>query len=403
MLAPSPRRSNRSALLRILLAGSRLSRTDLARDSGLSKATVSRVVDELIDEGLVRQTAEIPASHRGRRAVELEFAAEVGFTCGIDMGATNTRLIVSDLSGRPVGLRRLRTPPGSDAQTLASWLAGNVFELCGPGGDPDNLWATSIGVPGVVDPRSDAITRGDNLPAVEGLDFVSAVRAALPGTVVFDNDANAALVGELAFGAGRGRRSVVVFTLGTGIGAGVSVDGRLLRGRGGFVGEFGYLPVGGAESLTLEQAAGGAYLLERAQARDIQISEPAELFAADAPKDVAALRREIQRALVTAFAAVTAAYEPEAIVLAGAVGESLFRWLPELQRDLSATIGAAPELLPAECGDAAGGLGALVHALELAYARLGLVDGDAQIPAWIGHGVDVAPLVKGNGARVAAA
>jgi predicted NBD/HSP70 family sugar kinase len=403
MLSPSLRRSNRSALLRVLLAGSGLSRTDLARDSGLSKATVTRVVDELIEEGLVRQAAELPATHRGRRAVELELAAEVGLTCGIDIGATNTRIIVSDLSGTPVGVRRLRTPSGGDAQSLTDWLVGNVFELCGDGGDADRLWSTSIGVPGVVDPQSDGITCGHNLPAVEGLAFVRAIRAALPGTVVFDNDANAALVGEMAFGAGRGCRSVVVFTLGTGIGAGVAVDGRLLRGRGGFVGEFGYLPVGGAESLTLEQAAGGAHLMQRARRCGIEIAEPAELFAANVPADVAALRREVQRALVAAFAAVTAAYEPEVIVLAGGVGESLVPWLPELQADLSATMTAAPELLPAERGDAAGCLGGLVRALELAYARLGLVDGDAQIPAWIGDGVDVAPLMNGNCTHVAAA
>jgi predicted NBD/HSP70 family sugar kinase len=364
----------------VLLAGEGLSRTDLARDSGLSKATVTRVVDELIGEGLVRQADEVPTGQRGRRAVELELAAELGLACGVDMGATNTRVVVSDLGGRPVAVRRVATPPDLDAAGLARWLAGHVQR--------ENLWATSIGVPGVVDPATDAISASENLPAVEGPEFARAVRAALPGRVVFDNDANAALLGELAFGAGRGRRSVVVFTIGTGVGAGVACDGQLVRGRSGFVGEFGYLPVGGAEPLTLEQAAGGAHLERRARERGIEL---AELFAPDAPPAAAELRRDAERALVTAFAAATAAYEPELIVIGGRVGEALAGSIPAMQRALDATMAAAPELLPAECGDAAGCLGALVRALELAYARLGL-DEDGRVASWIAERVDAGAI-----------
>ena len=162
-----------------------------------------------------------------------------------------------------------------------------------------------------------------------------------------------------------------MFTIGTGVGAAVVLDGKLYRGRSGYAGEFG-AALSGCDSRTIEDAISGEGLLRSAIERGLPISSAADVFVSGAAPPVQRLRREAERALLVALSAVSAAYEPEVIVLGGGVSRSLAPWLGGIEAKLQQTMPAAPPLLVSQLSDLSGAFGALVQALDLAYLQVGV-------------------------------
>ncbi|MCP2338322.1 ROK family transcriptional regulator [Actinomadura rupiterrae] len=363
MESSDARRANRAAVLGTLLAGGAASRIAVAQATGLSKATVTRVVDELVRDGLVREAGPLAGGERGRgpgrQALALRLAGEDRAVCGVDLGGTTTRFLVTDAAGRVRAWHREPTPHETTTSELAGWLASRVRELAG-----DDLVATSVGLPGAVHPATGAVRTAPNLPQLEGTAFRHALAADLPGTTLLGNDVNAALVGEMTAGAARGRGSVVMIAAGTGLGAAVALDGRPLTGRTGSVGEFGVLRHGPG---TLEDAISGGGMVRRARALGHPVPDAARIFAEGAPR---AVLDEAREALATLLTAVTVAYEPEVVVLSGGVAPSFAPWLDGLRERLADVTEPPPELRPSALGEPGGAVGAWVTALHALYRDL---------------------------------
>jgi predicted NBD/HSP70 family sugar kinase len=371
--ASDTRQANRALVLGRLVVGGAVTRAQLAREVGLSKATVSRVVDDLIELGIAQEGASLSTARRGPKPTAVGFCGEGRIICGVDLGATNVRFVVSDLAGHLLQADRLQTPTRVDSGGLAVWLKDQM--LTAGGHEERRLQATAIGVPGVVHPVTDGIRHADNLPAINGSAAFSAqLMKVLPGKLVLGNDANLAVTGEAAFGAARGCSCAVMFTLGTGIGTGVLMGGQPLTGRTGLVGEFAYLrvPLVEGTAVALEDLLGGSALLRRAAELGHPLTTPREIFDAAGPTSLKGLRQQALEALHDLFTAVTLAYEPEIIVVGGGLRPSLDRWLPDLQARLTAGVPEAPPIVPSELGDFAGALGALALAWQQALAGFGL-------------------------------
>ena len=388
------RLASRAKLLGALISHGRSSRGVLAERTGLSKATVSRLIEQLSREGIVQEGERLPATGRGPRQTSLEIVEGAGVVCGVDLGATNVRFVLTDLGGRL--LRVVRAPIDSGATTaqLGNWLVDHVLRLCRENSDHSIPWATAIGVPGVVHPESDAVKWAPNLPAIEGEAFATVVRSGLKGAVSFDNDANLAVLGELHFGAARACHSAVMLTIGTGVGAGVVVDGQLVRGKSGFVGEFGYMVLAGPELTSLEQVVSGPSLIQRARQQGVPVTHPSEVFSEPATPLLRDLRQQVQTALISSLSAFVCAYEPEVIVLGGGVAASLEPWLGRLQAALAERVPMAPPIVLSQLDDLAGTLGAVVLGLEKAYARLGLALQQLTAVSAITRLAAIAPHIK---------
>ncbi|WP_436795610.1 ROK family protein [Actinospongicola halichondriae] len=160
-----------------------------------------------------------------------------GARIGIDVGGTKLLGVVIDPARPATPLREVRSPTPEGTEALVSAVASLVDDL-----DPGGSAALGIGLPGLVD-RSDRFRYGPNLPGVVDVDLGGLLRARLGRDVVADNDATCAAVAEFAFGAGVGHSDGVLLTIGTGIGAGIVVDGEIRRGRNGFAGEPGHMVV----------------------------------------------------------------------------------------------------------------------------------------------------------------
>lgn len=303
---------------------------------------------------------------------------------GVDVGGTKLVAAVLDAEGRVLERHRRQTP-ARDADRLVDEL-----EALAAGLSAD--LPVGIGIAGLV--THDGVVRyGPNI-SVHDLDLASVLRQRRGRPVVVVNDASAATLGEQRVGAGRGHRDVLMLTLGTGVGGGVVVGGRLVAGANGFGGELGHVIVedGGrpcpcGNHGCLEAYAAGSALGRRAGELLAETPRPSRLREADeltgkavtlAARDGDELAREIVvdagRWLGVALASLTNALDPEVVLLGGGAAAETATWLlPEARASMATRIightwRAPPPLELAALGDDAGMVGAGLLAADQAPA-----------------------------------
>jgi predicted NBD/HSP70 family sugar kinase/biotin operon repressor len=368
-MVQSTRAMNRGTVLAEVFRTAPTSRKNIAAATGISTATVTRAIDALIAEGILREGSEIVSENRGRRAVLLHVVAAKSYVVGVDLGASNTRIIVADLLATPVVALEMPTPSDLDAVDLANWLAMQVRQAAGTG------WrlvaAICLGLPGAVNRLDRSVSNAPHLPQVEDGRFLATLETAVGMSVTIDNDANLALLGEQRFGAAKNSPTAAMLTLGTGLGAGLAIDGKVLQGDRGLIGEFGQLPVGPLGT-KLEHMLTGPGILRRAAEAGVTLSVPAELFTGKDGGGKESLRSHFDHALVIALTAITVSCEPKTIVLGGGIAKSLTSSLERYHASLLSNLRMAPQLLPASLGDYSGAVGAVVAALHTVYRGLGI-------------------------------
>lgn len=325
------RRANRSVLLRRLYFDGPLSRQDLARETGLSPASVSNVVGELIGAGLVAEAGSVE-SDGGRPRVLLKTAAGYGHLVGVDVGERRVTVELFDL-----GLTRLAKADlplgdgGRDARAVVRHiLDGLAAVIEGASAAPASIIGVGVGVPGVIERAPDAVVHRQTA----GWDGVPLERMLREGTrlpLFVGNGAASLGQAEMWFGAGRGHRDAVVALVGSGVGAAVMVDGSPYRGAAGGAGEWGHTTsrVGGAPCRCgsrgcLEAYVGATAVLERYRAAGgpAGTDEEAALagLLADPSQAAAALREEIAEHLGAGIADLVNLFGPEKVIIGGWAG-----------------------------------------------------------------------------------
>ncbi|MGN7704419.1 ROK family transcriptional regulator [Cellulosimicrobium sp. ES-005] len=371
--ATEPRATNRSAILSVLLSGQTLERSQIVEATGLSRATVFRVVDDLRSRGLVRDAATLPSSSPGRPSTPVVFDGSVQTVCGVDLGGTNCRFAVSDTLGRTLVRSKHPTPRQLDGPAMGTWMAERVHELVAlTAEDHGALGAVAIGVPGAVSGDKTAVVGSHNLPQILGTTFIDTFRDGVGVPTTLDNDSNLALVGELQYGGLAENETAALLTLGTGLGSAVALRGRVLYGRTGVLGEFGRLQVPGTET-RLRDLVSGAGLVAFAQERGHDITSAREVL--DEPERFPDLVPLIRSALVHLVSLVGLSYEPRTVIVTGGFADGLEdETLDAVQAQVLDLVGVSTVLRRTELGDFAGLLGALAVALGDLYASLGVLE-----------------------------
>jgi predicted NBD/HSP70 family sugar kinase len=320
---------NEQLLLDHIRSSGPYSRADLARVSGLSKPTVSLALANLERAGLVRlagQRTGLP----GRTALLYEVRPEAGFVLGLDIGLRYLRGAVADLAG---GVRaRLSVPV--HAATVGGRVAELVEladELCARAGiTRANVTQTVVGSPGVYDPQRNLMALTGGLPGWDQPEALAGLRAAFGPAIEVENDVDAAALAERALGVGTEADNFAFVHVGSGIGMGLVLGGRLHRGVHGVAGEIAFLPLGRDPQgwIDMEASAGSSFPDERVTAGpEGVIIDPAEArrrgtleIAAGADGVVRAARRVGLTGLATArsvFEAAAAGDERASAVVAG--------------------------------------------------------------------------------------
>ncbi|WP_157067026.1 ROK family protein, partial [Alicyclobacillus shizuokensis] len=193
---------NKSIVLNLLRFHSPISRTQISVQTGLNKATVSSIVEELIHEDLV---LEIGRGHTrvGRRPVLLLFNARAGYVVGVDLGVDYVRVIVSDLSGEIVAAREFPLTDNKGPQQMVESIVRAVADLKAAL-PPSSLGLIGIGVgvPGLVDYSHGIVLNAPNL-AWRDVHLGALLENYLNLPVYVDNEANTGALGEKLFGIGK--------------------------------------------------------------------------------------------------------------------------------------------------------------------------------------------------------
>jgi predicted NBD/HSP70 family sugar kinase len=392
------RPANRGAVIAALLSDPGTDRKQLVEQTGLSWATVARIVDDLLTDGLVLEQQKIVRDGPGRQATALGFNSRSGLVCGIDLGGSNCRMVVADGIGSAVVRCRDRTPRSLGASELAHWIAARVLGLVERYGDGVPLTSVAIGLPGVVAATRDRVVGSFNLPQILGTTFVDAVRAELGVPTIIDNDSNLALLGELRYGVSPKDETVVLLSLGTGLGSAVAINRQVLAGPEGLLGEFGRLRLPHREE-RLRDLLSGAGLLTLAKAAGHKLTSADEVFAA--PGRFGELLDDVHEALLHLVSIVALAYEPSTVVFTGgfsaAFGDHVLRSAAEATY---ATVGVRSDLRRSELGDNGGLLGAMAAALSSYYTSIGVAR--QQVASITTSDLGVVTLLEGSALDTAA-
>jgi glucokinase len=159
---------------------------------------------------------------------------------GIDIGGTNIEIAAVGVSGRLLARESIPSNPERGPKDAFVRVAEALPRLLGK---RRALTAAGVGCAGLVDPTRGKLHASPNLPSWRNAPLGRIARRHLGVYTVVDNDANAAAYGEYVCGSGRGTRTFICITLGTGVGGAVVLDGRLLRGRENFAGEIGHMTI----------------------------------------------------------------------------------------------------------------------------------------------------------------
>lgn len=239
------RRHNLSLVLRQVSSPGQHSRASVSAETGLTRATVSSLVDDLIRRGLVKEVGLADAQRTGRPATILEPDGSRVVAIGIELDVGAMYVVALDIAGRVVHQRRRVLGGSTDVDSLLSRLVEEVRvatrRVEAEGGRVAGL---SVAVPGIADVGRGVVVRAPNLgwrnvPLRDRL----AARLGVDVPIVVDNEANLGAVAELRTPQMAGVGHLVYLLAVSGVGTGVVIDGELFRGASGAAGEFGHTTV----------------------------------------------------------------------------------------------------------------------------------------------------------------
>lgn len=246
------REVNVRELLRLLRLHSPCSRADLVRQSGLSAPTVSSGIAFLERKGLVEPVG--PAlSNGGRPASLLKFNSKHGYVVGVDIGGAVVRVAFADLNGTVIGkwVATLRASRSPDA--IAKLVATGIKSLKKHHKiRSERILALAAGAPGITDVRAGIVVSAPNLSNWQSVPLRAILEKHTGIPTAIENDVNLGALGESWCGTARGVKNFVFLAIGTGVGAGIFINGTLYHGSNWSAGEVGYLHVPGTEDTSLQ-------------------------------------------------------------------------------------------------------------------------------------------------------
>jgi predicted NBD/HSP70 family sugar kinase len=336
------RAMNERRVLDLVLRTGAISRAQIARETGLSKPTVSLALARLEQAGLLREVGRTSGG-RGATALLYDLDPTAGYALALDVGGQWVRGVLADLGGRVLARREERTH-GRSAAALVGQLGTTARQLAEDVGvEPTDVVAATLGSPGVVLPNGDHIRLAPSLPGLQQRGVVERLHAELGLDLRIENDVNLAAMAELALGWGRDVNDFVYLFIGTGVGLALMLNGSLRRGATGAAGEIGFLPLpAGAAAGTgrqpvddpvepsavrrrgaFESSVAADAIVRAARREGLASIRTARQVGEAARAGDPAARRVVEREaelLAVGVAAVTAVLDPGLVVLGGGVG-----------------------------------------------------------------------------------
>src|SRR3989441_1351172 len=317
-----------------------------------------------------------------------------GLVVAADLGGTHLRVATVDLEGRIHYRLKQNTPHKKGVDEIVQALVLAARECERQSAATESIRAICVAVPGTVNVDRGIVIRAPNVPCLDGFPLAGALEKALKRPVILENDANAAALGEMWQGTAHERRSIVCLTLGTGVGGGIILDGKLWRGADGSAGEIGHMrvdpfsgapcPCGGRGCLEVYASATAIVRMTREELphyrnsclRTSQELTGESIYRAGLAGDELALEvfRRIGVYLGIGLGNLINILNPEVIVIGGGVVDGWALFEKSMHQTVAEGTFPSPvtgaKILRAKCGDHAGVLGAALLAFQK-HERLG--------------------------------
>ena len=234
------RKLNTSLILDCLRTRGPLSRARLSAVTGLNRSTVSSLINDLLEQSLVREIGLEP-SGRGRPGMLLELSPDGGCAVGVEIGVDFISVVLTDFVAQVLWRQRVSSDP-DDSRGVILERAEAIVQAALEIGKDRGLrpLGIGVGVPGLVDIRQGSLVFAPNLRWCDvPLRQMWTQRFNL--SVFVENEANAAALGEYYFGVARDVQNLIYLSAGVGLGGGIIIKGKLFRGSGGYAGEVGHM------------------------------------------------------------------------------------------------------------------------------------------------------------------
>ena len=375
---------NRERVLGALRERGRISQADIARMTGLSRTTVHTFVAELKDSGMVHEVeASVPDVRGGRPAVLLVLRDSSLAVVGIDFGHSHVQVAVADLVHNLLAERRCDLDVNYHAAEALDTATRMVDEvLIEAHVERKSVIGAGIGIPGPVDRARGTVGSTTILPGWTGLRIETEMQERLGIPVEIENDANLGALAEMSWGAGRECANFAYIKVATGIGAGLVIDGRLLRGASGTAGEIGHTTLDESGALCycgnrgcLETVASGPAIIQLVGLVDGEVPSQSRIVELAIAGDVRC-RRAISDAgheIGVAVAGLCTLINPERVIVGGLLsrtGEVLLQPIRESMRRHAVQAAAdIIDVVPAVFVERAELLGSLALALQSSSRR----------------------------------
>ena len=322
---------NRKTVYKLVSAVGEISKAEISRQTGISSPTVLKIAGFLLENGFVIEAGE-GDSALGRKPQLLRFNPDAAFSIGVKLDGDHLRLGIVNLLGDIKTMKQVGVKPDFD-NIIGNELVSNINCMLADAEIPrDKILGIGLGIPGVLDPEKQLI---EFAPLI-GIDSARECRGVLDALykntglpVYIENDVNAAAIGEYVVRRLSPEQDLIYVSLGTGLGAGIILDGRLRRGKRNSAGEIGYM-VFDRDFKTLKSRAGWMESHINLQALSSRWGySPSHDNEFTAPEDKAFLIDHVASNLALCIANLSVQIDTDLVVIGGitvkALGDELLK------------------------------------------------------------------------------
>ncbi|MER5372845.1 winged helix-turn-helix transcriptional regulator [Streptomyces sp. NPDC002553] len=337
---PTPRDHNKAHVLDVVLSRAPLTRNKLIELTGLSKATVSRAVEELRADGFVMDGGVDAVAGRGRPSTYLDVPETAGHVVGVSFGAVTTGVLVSDLRGREIGHVIVPTVEHHDVTAAGRWLVDLITRTSASARGP--LRQVVAALPAHVRDGAEVFRPADPMKIFSGGDLHRTVEELLAAPVTFDSDANASLLQVLTDDTSI--HDAALFSVSSTLNFATCRGRELARGRTPAFGDIGSLS-SGIDDRTLSELLSTAGLVKFAREHGLDVERVEDLWLS--PQDHRARAETLTAfttAVTTAVSIVAVTLDPESVYFVGRLRPLVDEVLPEVRERLARNMPATPRI-----------------------------------------------------------
>jgi len=358
------KKMNRDLVLDTIRAEQPISRAKVAAQLGLSRSTVSSIVDELIAKKFVVETGLGSSTKEGgRRAIELGFNPKSGYGVGVEIEAKSLLICIADLDGGVVFQQKTEAEP--TFQTIYSYILHCLEQAAVP---MEQVIAIGFCIPGLTDSVAGIVVDAPEM-SWKNVHFIAEMKRYLEKPLYINNDVNCAALAERWLGATRNVDDFVYISIGMGVGSAIVANGELVQGKDFMAGEIGYFLL--EEDLFHKQVnkLGDFGVFDKkisGQALE-QYADSVEALFAEYEQGIEQSVRVLHRFanhLSIGIANVVSLLNPEKVIIGGEVARFMAPMLDEIRASVAAITPIRSTIELAEIGEQSGALGAIAYAYD---------------------------------------